>query len=86
MSHNISDIIVLYFYLSMVMTCLSKNALNKSRENLERHTYAILQRKAGKPIEVICRILGHASEMVILTVYNHWDGEMKAAIDTMALM
>jgi len=51
-----------------------------------RHTYATLQRKAGQPIEVISRVLGHASEMVTLTIYNHWEGELRAAADTMDLM
>jgi len=45
-----------------------------------------LQRKAGQPIEVISRVLGHASEMVTLTIYNHWEGELRAAADTMDLM
>jgi len=32
------------------------------------------------------RVLGHASEMVTLTIYNHWEGELRAAADTMDLM
>ena len=51
-----------------------------------RHTYATLQRKAGQPIEVISRVLGHASEMVTLTIYNHWEGDLRAPADTMDLM
>jgi len=51
-----------------------------------RHTYATLQRKAEQPIEIISRVLGHASEMVTLTIYNHWEGELRAAADTMDLM
>jgi len=51
-----------------------------------RHTYATLQRKAGQPVEVISRVLGHASEMVALTVYNHWEGDLRAPADTMDLM
>lgn len=51
-----------------------------------RHTYATLQRKAGQPIEVVSRVLGHASEMVTLTIYDHWEGELRAAADTMDSM
>ena len=47
---------------------------------------ATLQRKAGQPIEVISRVLGHASEMVALTIYNHWEGDLRAPADTMDLM
>ena len=47
-----------------------------------RHTYATLQRKYGVPIEAISKVLGHASEIVTLTLYDHWEGESRAAADT----
>ena len=65
---------------------VEKAGLKRIRLHDLRHTYATLQRKAGQPIEVISRVLGHASEMVTLTIYNHWEGELRAAADTMDLM
>jgi site-specific recombinase XerC len=47
-----------------------------------RHTYATLQRKYGVPIEAISKVLGHASEIVTLTIYDHWDGESRVAAGT----
>ena len=74
-------------YVSKVFRRIVKNAgLKRIRLHDLRHTYATLQRKAGQPIEVISRVLGHASEMVTLTIYNHWEGELRAAADTMDLM
>ena len=43
-----------------------------------RHTFATLQRKAGQPIEAVSKVLGHASEVVTLTIYDHWEGEAQA--------
>jgi len=65
---------------------VQKAGLKRIRLHDLRHTYATLQRKAGQPIEVISRALGHASEMVTLTIYNHWEGELRATADTMDLM
>ncbi|MFC1972528.1 tyrosine-type recombinase/integrase [Chloroflexota bacterium] len=74
-------------YVSKVSRRIVKNAgLKRIRLHDLRHTYATLQRKAGQPIEVISRVLGHASEMVTLTIYNHWEGELRTAADTMDLM
>jgi len=74
-------------YVSKVFRRIVKNSgLKRIRLHDLRHTYATLQRKAGQPIEVISRVLGHASEMVTLTIYNHWEGELRAAADTMDLM
>jgi integrase len=74
-------------YVSKVFQRIVKDAgLKRIRLHDLRHTYATLQRKAGQPIEVISRVLGHASEMVTLTIYNHWEGGLRAAADTMDLM
>jgi len=48
-----------------------------------RHTYATLQRSAGQPIEAISRVLGHASALVTLKIYDHWEGDLRAPADTM---
>ncbi|MBA7635530.1 hypothetical protein ES703_43134 [subsurface metagenome] len=47
------------------------------------HTYATLQRKAGQPIEVISRVLGHASALVTINIYDHWEGEFRTPADAM---
>ncbi len=74
-------------YVSKVFRRIVRNTgLKPIRLHDLRHTYATLQRKAGQPIEVISRVLGHASEMVTLTVYNHWEGDLRAPADTMDLM
>ena len=39
-----------------------------------RHTFATLLRQDGIPIEVISRILGHASISITLNVYDHLQG------------
>jgi len=65
---------------------VQKAGLKRIRLHDLRHTYATLQRKAGQPIEVISRVLGHTSEIVTLTVYNHWEGDLRAPADTMDLM
>jgi len=51
-----------------------------------RHTYATLLRKHGRSIEEISKVLGHASEVVTVTVYSHWKGESRAVADTMDLI
>ena len=51
-----------------------------------RHTYATLLRKRGRSIEEISKVLGHASEVVTVTVYSHWKGESRAVADTMDLI
>ncbi len=48
-----------------------------------RHTCATLLRKHGRSIEEISQALGHASEVVTATVYNHWKGNSRAVADTM---
>ncbi|MFC1971871.1 tyrosine-type recombinase/integrase [Chloroflexota bacterium] len=48
-----------------------------------RHTCATLLRKHGRSIEEISQVLGHASEVVTATVYNHWKGNSRAVADTM---
>ncbi|MBU2607895.1 MAG: site-specific integrase [Chloroflexi bacterium] len=74
-------------YVSKIFRHIVQRAgLKRIRLHDLRHTYATLQRKAGQPIEVISRVLGHASEVVTLTIYNHWEGELRAAADTMDLM
>lgn len=74
-------------YVSKVFKRVVQNTgLKPIRLHDLRHTYATLQRKAGQPIEVISRVLGHASEMVTLTIYNHWEGDLRAPADTMDLM
>ena len=37
-----------------------------------RHTYATLQRKEGQSLEVVSKVLGHASISVTNTTYNDW--------------
>ena len=48
-----------------------------------RHTCATLLRKHGRSIEEISQVLGHASEVVTATIYNHWKGNSRAVADTM---
>ncbi len=48
-----------------------------------RHTYATLLRKYGRSIEEISKVLGHASEVVTVTIYSHWKGESQAVAETM---
>jgi len=74
-------------YVSKIFRRIVREAgLKRIRLHDLRHTYATLQRKAGQPIEVISRVLGHASEIVTLTVYNHWEGELRAPADAMDKM
>ena len=61
---------------------IKRVGLKRIRLHDLRHTYATLQRKYGVPIEAISKVLGHASEIVTLTIYDHWEGESRAAADT----
>lgn len=71
-------------YLSKVFQRIIKTAgLKRIRLHDLRHTYATLQRNAGQPIEVISRVLGHASALVTLKIYDHWEGTFRAPADAM---
>ncbi len=71
-------------YLSKVFRRIVERAgLKRIRLHDLRHTYATLQRNAGQPIEVISKVLGHASPIVTMKIYNHWEGEFRAPADTM---
>ena len=71
-------------YLSKVFQRIVKTAgLKRIRLHDLRHTYATLQRKAGQPIEAISRVLGHASALVTLKIYDHWEGEFRAPAEAM---
>ncbi len=41
------------------------------------------KRKAGQPIESISKVLGHASPLVTLKIYDHWEGEFRAPAEVM---
>ena len=57
-------------YLSKVFRrIVGKAGLKRIRLHDLRHTYATLQRNAGQPIEVISRVLGHASPIVKMKIY-----------------
>ncbi len=74
-------------YLSKVFRrIVSKAGLKIIRLHDSRHTYATLQRAAGQPIEVISKVLGHASPLVTLKIYDHWEGDFRAAANTMDKM
>ena len=62
---------------------VEKANLKRIRLHDLRHTYATLQRKAKQPIETISRVFGHASALVTLKIYDHWEGEFRAPADTM---
>ena len=71
-------------YLSKVFQRIIKTAgLKRIRLHDLRHTYATLQRNAGQPIEAISRVLGHASALVTLKIYDHWEGAFRAPADAM---
>jgi integrase len=71
-------------YLSKVFQLIVKTAgLKRIRLHDLRHTYATLQRNAGQPIEAISKVLGHASALVTLKIYDHWEGEFRAPADAM---
>ncbi len=74
-------------YLSKVFRrIVDKANLERIRLHDLRHTYATLQRKAKQPIETISKVLGHASALVTLQIYDHWDGEFRAPADAMDQM
>jgi len=71
-------------YLSKIFQRIIKTAgLKRIRLHDLRHTYATLQRNAGQPIEAISRVLGHASTLVTLKIYDHWEGAFRAPADAM---
>ena len=51
-----------------------------------RHTCATLLRKSGQPIEAISKMLGHASVLVTLKIYDHWEGELRLPADAIDQM
>ena len=61
---------------------VERAGLKRIRLHDLRHTYATLQRKYGVSIEAISKVPGHASEIVTLTIYDHWEGESRVAADT----
>jgi len=74
-------------YLSKVFgRIVSRAGLRRIRLHDLRHTYATLLRKAGQPIEAISKVLGHASGLVTLAIYDHWEGEARASADIMDQM
>ncbi|MFC1958497.1 tyrosine-type recombinase/integrase [Chloroflexota bacterium] len=71
-------------YVSKVFRHIVEQAgLPRIRLHDLRHTFATLLRKHGRSIEEISQALGHASEAVTATVYNHWKGNSRAVADTM---
>ena len=71
-------------YVSKVFRrIVGTSGLKRIRLHDLRHTYTTLQRKAGQPIEVISKVLGHASELVTLKIYDHWEGDFRSPADTM---
>ena len=71
-------------YLSKVFQRIVEGAgLKRIRLHDLRHTCATLLRKSGQPIEVISKMLGHASILVTLKIYDHWEGELRAPADAM---
>ena len=71
-------------YLSKVFQRIVEGAgLKRIRLHDLRHTCATLLRKSGQPIEVISKMLGHASVLVTLKIYDHWEGELRAPADAM---
>ena len=69
-------------YLSKVFRRIVAEAgLRPIRLHDLRHTYATLLRKQGRSIEEASRVLGHASPMVTLKIYDHWEGEFRATAD-----
>ena len=71
-------------YVSKVFRRIVEQAgLTPIRFHDLRHTCATLLRKHGRSIEEISQVLGHASEVVTATIYNHWKGDSRAVADTM---
>jgi len=74
-------------YLSKVFQRVVQRAgLKRIRLHDLRHTFATLLRAAEVPIEVISKVLGHASVLVTLKIYDHWEGELRAPADAMDQM
>ena len=78
-------------YLSKVFQRIVLRAgLKRIRLHDLRHTFATVLRAAGVPIEVpievISKVLGHASVLVTLKIYDHWEGELRAPADAMDQM
>jgi len=74
-------------YLSKVFQrIVQKAGLKRIRLHDLRHTFATLLRANGVPIEVISKVLGHASVLVTLHIYDHWEGELRASADAMDQM
>jgi len=74
-------------YLSKVFQRIVPRAgLKRIRLHDLRHTFATVLRTAGVPIEVISKVLGHASVLVTLKIYDHWEGELRAPADAMDQM
>ena len=71
-------------YVSKIFRRIVEGAgLKRIRLHELRHTCATLLRKHGRSIEEISNLLGHASEIVTVTIYNHWRGESRAVANTM---
>ncbi len=74
-------------YLSKVFQRIVQRAgLKRIRLHDLRHNFATLLRASGVPIEVISKVLGHASVLVTLKIYDHWEGELRAPADAMDQM
>ena len=74
-------------YLSKVFHRIVQRAgLKRIRLHDLRHTFATLLRASGVPIEAISKALGHASVLVTLNIYDHWEGELRAPADAMDQM
>jgi len=74
-------------YLSKFFQRIVEGAgLKRIRLHDLRHTCATLLRKSGQQIEVISKMLGHASVLVTLKIYDHWEGELRAPADAMDKM
>lgn len=71
-------------YVSKLFRRICERAgLKRIRLHDLRHTFATLLRKQGVPIEVISKVLGHASVSITQNIYNHFEGEFRASADAM---
>jgi len=69
-------------YLSKVFQrIIKKTGLKRIRLHALRHGFATLLRSKGIPIEAISKVLGHASVLVTIKIYDHWEGELRAPAD-----
>ncbi len=74
-------------YLSKVFRRIVERAsLKRIRLHDLRHTYATLLRKQGRSIEEISKVLGHASPVVTLNIYDHWEGDFRGPADAIDQM